>query len=123
MQGGSAWNQGSTFEEKDMTGWAKGKLKDALSVLEYRKKNGPEPDTVVKVCKMSDVEGDASVAVMRGKKRHIFDFMFTLEIEASFGESKKDQATGKLKFTDMSSDSDDKCEVQFLYLIRRTNVE
>lgn len=36
VDGGSAWNQGNTFEEKDMTSWAKAKLEKIVSGVSAR---------------------------------------------------------------------------------------
>jgi hypothetical protein len=61
---GSAWNAADTWEEKDMTTWAKQWIQDNLS---------QSPDK-----KISNIIGDASVCFVRGKLRYLFDFEFTI---------------------------------------------
>lgn len=110
VQGGSAWNQGTTFEEKNVTSWAKDKLESLLKELEYvNESNGPEATTVIKVKSMSAIEGDASLAVMRGKKRYLFDFTFSLTLVATFGDEPEEE--GKVSFLDVSSDCNDDYDV------------
>uniref|UniRef100_M4BXX9 Activator of Hsp90 ATPase AHSA1-like N-terminal domain-containing protein n=1 Tax=Hyaloperonospora arabidopsidis (strain Emoy2) TaxID=559515 RepID=M4BXX9_HYAAE len=98
VDGGSAWNQGNTFEEKDMTAWAKGKLETIVAGV-----SAPldTEEGVVTSVQVSNLEGDASIAVVRGAKRYIFDFAFTLACTLTQGAN---VATGELKFLDLSSD-------------------
>ncbi|KAG6622519.1 Hsp90-like protein [Phytophthora cinnamomi] len=98
VDGGSAWNQGNTFEEKDMTSWAKAKLEKIVSGVSAPLGTG---EGVVTSLEVSDLEGDASIAVVRGAKRYIFDFTFTLACTLKQGEN---SVTGELKFLDLSSD-------------------
>ncbi|CAI5724633.1 unnamed protein product [Peronospora destructor] len=98
VNGGSAWNQGNTFEEKDMTAWAKSKLEKIVSGISAPLGTG---DGVVTSLEVSNLEGDASIAVVRGAKRYIFDFAFTLACTLKQGD---DLVTGDLKFLDLSSD-------------------
>ncbi|POM63366.1 Hsp90-like protein, partial [Phytophthora palmivora] len=98
VDGGSAWNQGNTFEEKDMTSWAMGKLKEIVSGISAPLGTG---EGVVTSLEVSNLEGDASIAVVRGAKRYIFDFTFTLACTLKQGDS---SVAGELKFLDLSSD-------------------
>jgi tetratricopeptide (TPR) repeat protein len=98
VAGGSAWNQGNTFEEKDMTAWAKAKLESLAAGVSAPLGSG---EGVVTSGDVSDLEGDASIAVVRGAKRYIFDFTFTLACTLKQGDS---TVAGELKFLDLSSD-------------------
>ncbi|KAL3665919.1 hypothetical protein V7S43_009339 [Phytophthora oleae] len=98
VNGGSAWNQGNTFEEKDMTSWAKGKLEKIVSGISAPLGAG---EGVVSSKEVSNLEGDASIAVVRGAKRYIFDFTFTLACTLQQGDN---TVAGELKFLDLSSD-------------------
>ncbi|GMF28481.1 unnamed protein product [Phytophthora lilii] len=98
VDGGSAWNQGNTFEEKDMTSWAKGKLEKIVSGISAPLGSG---EGVVTSLEVSNLKGDASIAVVRGAKRYIFDFTFTLACSLKQGDS---TVAGELKFLDLSSD-------------------
>ena len=64
LNGKSAWNAADTWEEKDVTVWAK--------------------DWILKeIPGSSAVEGDASLPFVRGQKRFLFDFKFTWKFQDS----------------------------------------
>lgn len=110
VDGGSAWNQGNTFEEKDMTTWAKTTIEKLLPTVSVPLAANAGVEGVVRVDELTDLSGDASIAVVRGAKRYIFDFTFTLKctLELADGSSVK----GDLKFLDLSSDSDGDYDVE-----------
>lgn len=114
VHGGSAWNQGTTFEEKDMGEWAKNHVKKLLKSASFEKQNGPEEPTTVMVEDVKDIDGDASIAVFRGKKRFLFDFTFTVECKGEFGDVSPSSVSGKLKYLDFSSDCDGDYDVDVL---------
>jgi activator of HSP90 ATPase len=101
VEGGSAWNVGNTFEEKDMNAWAKAKIESVLTDL--RAPLNKDGSGVVRVTEVKDVTGEASIAVVRGKKRYIFDFTFALDVASEVNGAAID---GELKFLDVSSDAD-----------------
>merc|ERR1712003_29146 len=70
---GSKWNHAGTWEEKDTTEWCKEHLEKRL--LESKVEAvGVDGDALsCSIAEVSDVTGDASVAVVSGKKRYIFD--------------------------------------------------
>lgn len=63
VEGGSAWNQGNTFEEKDVSSWAKSRIEELLKNVEHE-----ENDMMIQVNEVKNLSGDASIAVSRGKK-------------------------------------------------------
>lgn len=63
---GSAWNYAGTFEERNMTEWAKEKLRELLSGVSFVI---PSVGSVLEVVKVTGLEGDASVTFVRGKKK------------------------------------------------------
>jgi len=75
---GSAWNTGGTWEEKDMTSWAKEELEKRLKTVK-----AVDGALSAKVSKVKDVEGSASVVASRGTTRHLYDFSFELEYKVS----------------------------------------
>lgn len=81
IQGTSAWNQnGVTWEERDVTKWAKESLTQLLLQATYiLPSSSPAPSAVVTVEKLSSMSGHASVAVVRGKQRFIYEFCCKLE--------------------------------------------
>mmetsp|Transcript_31506 Transcript_31506/g.57442 ORF Transcript_31506/g.57442 Transcript_31506/m.57442 type:complete len:685 (+) Transcript_31506:72-2126(+) len=160
--GGSVWNSGGTWEEKDCSEWAKASLKgflkkgkSASGSDDVEKSMSPEAlvkafegsvaggqaragatgsyedplaglgalaaalaKVSVRVVKVGKVEGDASVAVVRGKKRFLFDLSAEIDYEVlvdeSFGmDESADSATparqatykGKVCLADISHDA------------------
>lgn len=80
IPGTSQWNEAGTWEERDVTNWAKETL--TKSILESRYKlpaSSPAPLALVHVEKIKKLEGHASVVVVRGKTRFIYEFSCQLE--------------------------------------------
>ena len=81
-EGASAWNAGATFEEREMTSWAKDWLKSNLTAISCRIEGGEakgDASAELSVVDITDVEGDASVTFTRKKLCHIFDFSFSVK--------------------------------------------
>ncbi|EQC31294.1 hypothetical protein SDRG_10897 [Saprolegnia diclina VS20] len=103
VEGGSAWNQGNTFEERDMTKFAHDRVSELVRAT------APQPCTLagapglLVVKDIKDMSGEASIAVVRGAKRYIFDLLFTVECEWK-ATNGTETIQGQLKFVDMSSD-------------------
>jgi tetratricopeptide (TPR) repeat protein len=82
--GGSAWNKAGTWEEKDVTKWAKGSLeKQVLQTTYTFPDSSPAPGSLVTVTKISKLDGSASFAMARGKKRYIYEFLLKLDWQVS----------------------------------------
>ena len=81
LSGTSAWNQGgTTWEEKNVTNWAKDTLTKALLETTFTlPSSSPAPNALVTVTKVSKLDGHASVAVVRGKVRFIYEFHCQIE--------------------------------------------
>lgn len=80
---GSAWNEGGTFEEKNLNSWGHTRLEEVVKgvVLECTKEvDGQAYRVVFSIKELEDVEGDASITFTRGKKRKIFDFNFRAKV-------------------------------------------
>lgn len=60
---GSAWNAGGTWEEKDVTSWAKTELQSRLDNLA-----APQG---LRVKAVKDLKGEAHIAVIRGTRRSV----------------------------------------------------
>ena len=77
-QGVSAWNKAGTWEEKDVSPWARQSLEEALLSTCYTFPAGSlhsDESPVIKVTKVKGLDkGHASVASVRGKRRHMFEF-------------------------------------------------
>lgn len=104
---GSAWNASGTFEERDFSKWAATKIECLMELVSV---SDPEGKATIKVTKANNVKGVASVCVVRGTKRYLFDFSFELVWSVEFSDGMKH--TGKLKCHDMSNDDDHEMECQ-----------
>ena len=83
----SAWNQAGTWEEKDTSEWCNQALERFLKDSKVSVCLGDTEDSTssVDACvtKVKDLEGDASVAFVSGKKRFVFDYSTELSFEIS----------------------------------------
>ena len=75
------WNQAGTYEEKNVSEWAREALETALLRASFTAASG---EWSVRVAGGKDMKGDAEIVAMRGKRRHIFEFSFTLKWEVVF---------------------------------------
>lgn len=101
-EGTSAWNKAGTWEERDVTPWAKETLEAALRTSEYVLPEGsPSPGAHAAVSKISKFEGHASFATVRGKKRYIYEFAFTLDWVLTLGDDHAQTCHGKVTFPDV----------------------
>lgn len=86
-----------------MTLWAKTKFEALFTGLSTPLPASAGVTGVVSAGALSDITGDASIAVVRGAKRYIFDFAFTLKCALQLENGER--VEGDLKFLDVSSDS------------------
>eukprot|EP00571_Detonula_confervacea_P013003 CAMPEP_0172307430 /NCGR_PEP_ID=MMETSP1058-20130122/8295_1 /TAXON_ID=83371 /ORGANISM="Detonula confervacea, Strain CCMP 353" /LENGTH=560 /DNA_ID=CAMNT_0013019597 /DNA_START=12 /DNA_END=1694 /DNA_ORIENTATION=+ len=105
--GPSAWNaSGTTWEEKDTTDWCKKTLEQSLldTTSAYYSATSSDGGTtyVAVVKKVTDLTGDASVAIAGGKKRYIYDFHANVEYEVT-GEDGEAIASGSLRMPEIHS--------------------
>lgn len=79
--GSSAWNKAGTWEERDVTTWAKETLTASLLTTSYvlPESCSSFPGATVRVSSVTKCDGHASFATVRGKKRYIYEFSLTLE--------------------------------------------
>jgi len=104
--GASVWNTGGTFEERQFTEWARDRLtvllKEVCCPVSIKDADGDVDTEDIKVTEVLDLEGDASIAFTRKKKRHIFDFNLSVKWSVILdGEN----ITGIIFFPDISGDS------------------
>jgi len=102
--GASSWNKAGTWEEKDTSEWCKQTLETALSKVEVEANS-----LTSKVAKVDDMAGDASVVVIRAKKRYVFDLSCSLNFEIHNDEEDK-VGKGKMKLLEISSTAADEGE-------------
>jgi hypothetical protein len=104
-EGASAWNKAGTWEERDVTKWAQETLKDALLATEYiLPASSPAPGAIAKVTAVPKLDGHASYASVRGKKKYIYEFLIQLKWEFVHDDEK---GSGTMSFPDF----DGTCEI------------
>lgn len=107
----SVWNSAGTWEERDVSAWAKERLQALLLSVELE-----EAGTKITVKSVTKCTGDARVLFIRGKKRAGFEFHLALQWEATVasnpetGETTK--ASGTLVIDELSESSIDDFEVE-----------
>jgi activator of HSP90 ATPase len=102
----SAWNHAGTWEEKDTTEWCLERLKLRL------KETLVESESLIGVVtEVKDMTGDASVAIVSGKKRYIFDFHSTVVYDIRDRDTEEVIASGSFKLPDICSTHHEELEV------------
>ena len=97
----SAWNAGGvTWEEKDATEWARSQLRARL--LETTTALATKETLQGTITTVSNLLGDASVAVAGGRKRYIFDFHGDVEFDIKDGMDDV-VASGTIRLPDVNS--------------------
>ena len=107
---GSSWNFDGTFEEKSRTPWVKQRLEKIVGEVCVEVTDGDGDLRVLEVEKLEDVEGDASIACIKGKIRHILSFQF--KVHWSIDIDPVGQVQGTLLVPDFNIDDVDDIEVE-----------
>lgn len=108
QSGGSAWNSGGTWEEKDKSSWGRETLKGLLSAANCDFGGESVAFSAVKV------DGDATIAVVRGRPRYLYDFKVELKWRVVDGEK---TYKGKLEIPELDNECgcDGSYELQVSY--------
>jgi len=107
----SVWNTAGTWEERDTSPWAKETLTQALLSAEYSLPlSSPQPGAVVKITNVKSLNGHASIASVRGKRRYMYEFSTTLEWEMDI-PSDGNTCTGSIEFPDIDGTCDGEYEM------------
>ena len=107
---GSSWNFAGTFEEKSRTPWVKQRLEKIVGEVCVEVTDGDGDLCVLEVEKLEDVEGDASIACIKGKIRHILSFQF--KARWSIDIDPVGQVQGTIHVPDFNIDDVDDIEVE-----------
>ncbi|GKY99901.1 hypothetical protein MPSEU_000943700 [Mayamaea pseudoterrestris] len=91
---GSAWNQAGTWEERDVSKWACETLQQAMMEAKY------EDNEIAATITKAEITGSASVAMVRGKKRYIYELAATIHWSAT-GSDANATASGSITFPDI----------------------
>lgn len=95
VQGASAWNTGSTVEDRDYSEFANNLLKEGLKAFQF--------SDSIKVKSVTKTAGDFSIVVGRRKIKHIFDLNFSLKWTGKINDTK---VSGELEISDIMPDDD-----------------
>ncbi|KAL7482158.1 hypothetical protein ACHAW6_007843 [Cyclotella cf. meneghiniana] len=91
-----------TWEERDVSSWAEETLKAALLNAEYiLPDSSPSPGARGFVSKVSKLDGHASFATVRGKKRYIYEFCVTVDWVLTLGDDHTKACHGSMTFPDI----------------------
>ena len=112
-KGGSQWNSAGTYEEKDISRWARDHLHSLLAGLAVPKAGGTTMNAYVGTGDAVKVTGDASCVFSRGKYKFIYDLSVEVEFlltcdsfeNASFVAIRGD-TKGKITISDITADLD-----------------
>ncbi|KAG7399856.1 hypothetical protein PHYBOEH_007717 [Phytophthora boehmeriae] len=96
---GSAWNTAGTFEERVFTKWAEEQWNTVFTGATLS-----EGNLLATLKAPEKITGDASICVVRGKKRYLFDFNFNLPFEVAI--SGGSTCKGSYTMNDISNDED-----------------
>lgn len=105
----SAWNKAGTWEEKDVSLWAQDQLKAMLLLAEYKMPDSsPLPNSIAKITSVKKINGHASVATVRGKRRYIYEYSIDINWEMSLpdGDFECDAVKGTMGFPDIDGTCD-----------------
>lgn len=104
----SAWNKAGTWEEKDFTSYAEELLISTLSKVQYsisdvqawsvHKELG---GAIAKVSKVKDVNGHASIATVRGKRRYMYEFSLIIEFKINLSMDSDEVVCGSFKYPEI----------------------
>lgn len=108
----SAWNHAGTWEEKDTTEWCKNHLQKRLLQTKVEAPGSDVSHLRCSITEVKDVEGDASVAMVSGKSRYIFDLRCKVKFEIKDSTLDDVIASGSLKIPDICSTDHDELEVE-----------
>jgi hypothetical protein len=98
----SAWNSAGTWEEVDKTEWCKTRLSKVLKTIgKDMAVEGGEVVATVSVTGAKDVEGEASLLMLRGTLRFLFDFGFKVSVEVKCTDSGR-SCKGSLIYEDFT---------------------
>jgi hypothetical protein len=110
----SAWNQGTTWEERDCTRWAK-------STIERLFRDGYEmtaKNISIDVLSAEDINGNAQITHSRGKPRYLYELSFQLVISVTEISTSKTYSGVKIKVIDAINDQLDDMELEVVWAER-----
>lgn len=107
---GSAWNAAQTWEEKDLTKWAKQQMPTYFTEEFTLAGSGESASYRVVMSGFSNVQGHAQITRSRGKPRFMYELSFDLDFTVSGGSLGDKQHTGTVSISDVINDQLDDIE-------------
>ncbi len=107
---GSDWNAAGTFEEKDVSVWARKHLQTLLTGLKVINAGGTQLQVFVE--SVQEVSGDASIVFTRGKHKFIYDlsveisFILTPDQKPPLLSHSATSTKGKIRVNDITADNE-----------------
>lgn len=98
-------HKAGAYEERNMTTWCKEHIVKTLEGVEFAL---PNAQGTIQTTKARNVHGEAEILCVRGKRKFLFDFSLALDFKGTINGQ---QASGTLKFSDISADCGDEYEV------------
>jgi len=103
ISNGSVWNSAGTYEEKIYTTWANERLNSLF--INYNKTiNISNYSFIFIIEKVSNLIGDAQISIIRSKRKHIYDYSFTLNFILKLNDEVV--SDGDINLIDISSSLD-----------------
>ncbi|GAB4823556.1 hypothetical protein N2152v2_010602 [Parachlorella kessleri] len=113
--GASAWNKAGTFEERNVTEWAKARLAE---LLEGAACPPAHQGGSVSITAISSCAGEAHQWLVRGKKRGGFEFVLGLKWRAELDS--KSWAAGSVRIPEASADDLEELRLEGLKVTERS---
>jgi hypothetical protein len=90
----SSWNYAGTWEERDMSQQVKAQLTTLFdnARAEYHAATTKDLRLVCQTAKVDALTGEAQIVLTRGKKRHLFDFTATVDVEITVNDAAPEKA-------------------------------
>ena len=103
VPGSSVWNSAGTFESVNHTPFAVQRITELLSSEDMAHADSASGCTI-KVKSLKEITGDAEITMLRGKRKHIYDFQLTIHWELSSASGKC--VEGDIVVADVTADQD-----------------
>lgn len=101
--GSSVWNSAGTFESVSHTPYAVQRITELLSSEDMFHTDSASGSSI-RVKSLKDIVGDAEITMLRGKRKHIYDFQLTIRWELSSASGRS--VEGDLVVADVTADQD-----------------
>lgn len=101
----SSWNGANTWEEKDVSNWAAGRLQELVEQCSYDENGVSIKTQSIKIC-----QGDAVIRWIKGKKRIGYELELGLKWEGECSQGDAGDVSkfkGTLDFPEICEDNDD----------------